>query len=105
MKPWDEELLRTAFEIAAAARKNGNHPFGALLADQQGKILLTAENTVVTDKDCTAHAETNLVRKACKAYASNFFGSLHTVYQHGTLPDVCRSDLLVQYQKNGLWLE
>jgi tRNA(Arg) A34 adenosine deaminase TadA len=31
-------------------------------------VLLTAENTVVTDRDATGHAETNLVRKATGAY-------------------------------------
>jgi len=65
----DLHLLRTAIGIAREARKHGNHPFGALLADGQGNILLRAENTVVTAHDCTGHAETNLMREATKAYA------------------------------------
>ena len=63
-----ESLLRRAIEIAQSAREHGNHPFGALLADKAGNILLEAENTVVTDSDCTGHAETNLMRKASKKY-------------------------------------
>lgn len=64
MPAHDERLLRRAIEIAANARKNGNHPFGALLADAEGNILLEAENSVLTDKDITAHAELNLMRLA-----------------------------------------
>ncbi|MBT3314733.1 MAG: nucleoside deaminase [Anaerolineae bacterium] len=63
-----ERLLRRAIEIAQNAREHGNHPFGALLADEAGNILLEAENTVVTDSDCTAHAELNLIRMASKYF-------------------------------------
>jgi tRNA(Arg) A34 adenosine deaminase TadA len=59
-----EPLLRRAIAIAAVAREHGNHPFGALLADADGRVLLEAENTVVTERDITGHAETNLVRRA-----------------------------------------
>ncbi len=59
-----DALLRRAIAIAAAAREHGNHPFGALLADADGRVLLEAENTVVTERDITGHAETNLVRRA-----------------------------------------
>ena len=65
-----ENLLREAVAIARSARANGNHPFGALLADRDGQVLLTAENTVVTTADVTGHAETNLVRLASAAYAA-----------------------------------
>ncbi|MFF8311375.1 cytidine/deoxycytidylate deaminase family protein [Streptomyces lydicus] len=54
--------LLAAIEIAGCARANGNHPFGALLADADGSVVLEAANTVVTDSDATGHAETNLVK-------------------------------------------
>ncbi len=66
----NEKLLRRAIAIAQNAREHGNHPFGALLADANGNILLEAENTVVTENDCTAHAETNLMRLASKKYTT-----------------------------------
>lgn len=56
--------LLAAIELAAKSREHGNHPFGALLTAPDGTILLTAENTVLTERDVTAHAETNLVREA-----------------------------------------
>ena len=61
-------LIRTAISLAASAREHGNHPFGALLADENGNILLTAENTVNTASDATGHAETNLVRLASQKF-------------------------------------
>ena len=65
-----EELLRRAIAVARQAREHGNHPFGALLADPDGTVLLSAENTVVTGSDATGHAETNLVRLASAAYTT-----------------------------------
>jgi tRNA(Arg) A34 adenosine deaminase TadA len=64
----DLSLLRQAIAVARRARANGNHPFGALLADEQGNVLLEAENTVITDSDCTGHAELNLMRLASRQY-------------------------------------
>lgn len=64
--------LRAAVEIAARARRNGNHPFGALLTGPTGEVLLEAENSVVTGRDCTGHAETNLMRLACARYERGF---------------------------------
>ncbi|NUP15577.1 MAG: nucleoside deaminase [Streptomyces sp.] len=58
--------MLAAIELAARARKNGNHPFGALLTDSAGTVILTAENTVLTQRDLTGHAETNLVRLASR---------------------------------------
>ncbi len=60
----EPELLRRCFTVAEQAVEHGNHPFGALLTDASGTVVLSAENTVVTDGDVTAHAETNLVRLA-----------------------------------------
>lgn len=67
----DLDMLRVAIEIARRAREHGNHPFGAILVDPQGRILLEAENTVVTERDLTGHAETNLVRLASHAFPPN----------------------------------
>ena len=64
--------LRRAIELARQAREHGNHPFGALLVDHTGKVVLDAENTVRTDKDVTAHAETNLMRMASARFEPDF---------------------------------
>ena len=61
----DLGFLRRALAVAHSSRSHGNHPFGAILVDGAGQVLLEAENTVNTEQDCTGHAETNLVRLAC----------------------------------------
>ncbi|MFJ9084030.1 nucleoside deaminase [Streptomyces sp. NPDC102384] len=63
----DEAFLRTAIVAAAKSRAAGNHPFGALLV-LDGEQVLEAGNTVVTERDTTGHAETNLVRLATRTY-------------------------------------
>lgn len=68
MNSIDLDHLRTAIEIARQAREHGNHPFGALLVDEHNQVLLRAENTVVTGRDCTGHAETNLMRLASQHF-------------------------------------
>jgi tRNA(Arg) A34 adenosine deaminase TadA len=60
----DRAHLRAAIAVSVRARANGNHPFGAVLVGPDGTVVLEAENTYVTDDDCTGHAETNLVRLA-----------------------------------------
>ena len=39
-----EELLRRCFAVARRAQQNGNHPFGAILVNAAGDVLLEAEN-------------------------------------------------------------
>ena len=75
MDPKDLDLLRSAIEIARRSREHGNHPFGALLVDGAGTVRLEAENTVVTGRDCTGHAETNLMRKASQAFEREFLAN------------------------------
>ena len=60
----DEGHLLRAIELARVSREKGNHPFGSLLVDTSGQVLLESENTVVTGRDVTGHAELNLVRAA-----------------------------------------
>ena len=60
----DQRLLLRAIDLAQLAREHGNHPFGSLLVTANGEILLEAENTVVTGREITGHAELNLVREA-----------------------------------------
>lgn len=61
----EERFLRQSIDLAAKARESGNHPFGALLSVDD-RVVLTAENTVNTTCDPTAHAETNLIRQAVR---------------------------------------
>jgi tRNA(Arg) A34 adenosine deaminase TadA len=66
----DEEFVREAIALAGQARERGDHPFGALLV-LDGAVVLSAMNSVATDKDPTAHAETNLVAEAVKRLSAD----------------------------------
>lgn len=57
-RPYDERLLRQAFEVARRARDAGEHPFGSLLADKDGNVLREQPNSYKAGGgDRTAHAE------------------------------------------------
>lgn len=71
----ESQFIKITIGLAQKSKDNGNHPFGALLVDANGNILLEAENNVVTENDITGHAELNLMRLASKKYDSNFLAS------------------------------
>ena len=61
-----------------SARAGGNHPFGSLLVGPEGAVLAEARNSVVTGRDATGHAETNLVRLAGQLDADLSVCTLYT---------------------------
>ena len=63
----DKALLMRCVEIAREAVKKGNHPFGALLADKDGNILMEQGNGF-TEGGSAYHAETLLLLRAAKKY-------------------------------------
>src|ERR1700726_4297624 len=67
MSPWelDEHFLRRSFEVPRRALTHGNHPFGAILVDENRNVLIEAENGFMPAHDGTAHAERLLATQAC----------------------------------------
>ncbi len=65
----DRDLLRQAIAVSARSVDNGNMPFGAVMADPDGNVLLEAENTSFTGKNPLNHAETNLMNLAVTSLA------------------------------------
>jgi tRNA(Arg) A34 adenosine deaminase TadA len=63
--PDDLALLRRAIALAAESRAAGQHPFGAVLADAAGRVLMEAGNGFHPRGDGTAHAERLLATRAC----------------------------------------
>lgn len=61
------EYMKKAKEEAeyGVLHKEGG-PFGAIIIDQEGKIVASAHNQVLLHKDPTAHAEVQAIREACK---------------------------------------
>jgi tRNA(Arg) A34 adenosine deaminase TadA len=75
----DETYLRRAFDVAKRAHANGNHPFGAILVDDKGSVLIESENAFMPDRDMTAHAERLLATAASKAHDPTFLAGC-TIY-------------------------
>jgi tRNA(Arg) A34 adenosine deaminase TadA len=67
----DLEHLRETIRIAGQSRKDGNHPFGAILVGPDGTVLLRSGNTFSADRG-VGHAETNVAREASRCYAPKF---------------------------------
>jgi tRNA(Arg) A34 adenosine deaminase TadA len=75
MNQTDIRLLRAAIEVAKRSVENGNMPFGAVLADKDGNVVLEGDNTSCTERDCTGHAETNLMRDASRRFDAEFLAT------------------------------
>ena len=88
MAPRDLEHLRTAIAASREASRRGDEPYGATLADERGALLLSAGNTQVTGRDCTGHAETNLLREATRRFDAESLARC-TVYASGEPCPMC----------------
>ena len=64
--------LKKAIEVSKKSREHGNTPFGALLVDKDGNILMEQENIEITEKICTGHAEATLAARASQTYSKDF---------------------------------
>ncbi|MEJ3744275.1 nucleoside deaminase [Actinomycetes bacterium KLBMP 9797] len=62
----DERYLRRAIALAAAARADGEAPYGSLLVGPRGDVLAEAHNTVLGDRDISAHPELKMARWAAR---------------------------------------
>jgi len=68
----DTYYLQQAIAVSKKSRDHGNTPFGALLVDPQGSIILEQENIEITQSNCTGHAETTLMEAASQRYKKDF---------------------------------
>lgn len=73
-KEQDLTFLRSAIDMSRKSRGHGNHPFGCVLVDGSGKVVLESENSYTTDKG-PGHAETNLARKAATSFEEGYLRS------------------------------
>ena len=63
----DLAFLRRAIQLARDARNDGRHPFGALIVNQRGEIIVAALNNAVRPRgDPTQHAETVACSQAAR---------------------------------------
>jgi tRNA(Arg) A34 adenosine deaminase TadA len=64
--PEDENFLRRAIELAAEGRAAGDAPYGSLLVGPDGTVLFEAYNTVLSDRDISAHPELKAAKWAAR---------------------------------------
>ena len=67
----DELFLRRSFDVARRAITHGNHPFGAILVDENNSVLIEVENGYMPSHDGTAHAERLLATQACTTLSAD----------------------------------
>ena len=66
------KLLKRAIKVSENARAHGNTPFGAVLVDGDGNILMEQENIEITEKIASGHAEATLAARASHKYSKDF---------------------------------
>ena len=71
----DEHFLRRSFDVARRAITHGNHPFGAILVDENRNVLIEVENGYMPAHDGTAHAERLLATQACRTLGADVLRS------------------------------
>jgi tRNA(Arg) A34 adenosine deaminase TadA len=75
-RPYDEALLRRAFDVARRSRAAGDHPFGSVLADREGRLIMEQGNGYTSEGgDRTAHAERLLASRAARAHDLPFLAN------------------------------
>lgn len=90
----NKELMNLGIKRAQKTmRKNVGGPFGAVIVDENGKILAVASNTVLGSHDPTAHAEINAIRKACKKIKHHDLSGC-TLYATGHPCPMCLSAII-----------
>lgn len=65
-------FLRKCIKISESSKANGNTPFGCLIVDANGEIIIEHENIELTEKKCTGHAETAAMDYVSKRYSKEF---------------------------------
>jgi tRNA(Arg) A34 adenosine deaminase TadA len=70
--PAEGALLRLTFELARESRAHNAHPFGAVIADAEGNVLVRARNNAVRPAgDPTQHAERLACAKAGRLFTES----------------------------------
>ena len=70
-------------EVARKARAEGNTPFGAVLVDENGNIVMEQGNAERDLHDATAHAERMLASRASQTFSKDFLWkcTLYTTFE------------------------
>lgn len=68
----DKYYIEKAIELANEAKESGDNPFGSILVDEDGNIIMKDQNTEVTENDISGHPELKIAVRAAKEYDEEF---------------------------------
>lgn len=84
------ELIKLCMSEVDIAISEGNVPMACIITDMAGNILTQAHNTQNVDKDPTAHAEINALRKLGKLKGSRYLDDC-VVFSNAETCSMCMS--------------
>jgi len=85
----DEELLRRAIAVSETAVAQGCRPFGSVITDGDGRIVVEAYGLpTIEPRDWTAHAEMRALREASATMSWEALGRA-TIYASGEPCPMC----------------
>ena len=93
-KEIQEDLINIAIEEAASAIEKGDEPFGGVICDSDGNIIVRDGNRENTEQNPTHHAEMVLIREACKKLGTKDLSGCILVCNAETYP-MCTSALIL----------
>ncbi len=93
-KELQEKLVRISVEEAEAAIARGDDPFGGCICDKDGNIIVRGGNRENTEVNPAAHAETVLIREACKKLGKKDLSGCISVCNAESCP-MCASALVM----------
>ncbi len=89
-----EELIRICIEEAELAIARGDDPFGGVIADKNGNVIVRNGNRENTEHNRAAHAEMVCIREACKKLGTNDLSGYVSVCNGESCPMCCSALIL-----------
>lgn len=84
----DRFYMERAVELAHQAKSNGDTPFGSILVDDVGNIIMEDMNTQIIENDITAHPELKIAQRAAAKYDADFLSKC-TMYNSAEPCTMC----------------
>lgn len=84
----DDKYILRAIQLSKMALAKGESPYGSLLVDEFGNILIESHNSQIESNDISAHSELNVIKEAVRKYDTNFLKKC-TLYNSGEPCSMC----------------
>ena len=89
-----EKLIRVSIEEASYAIERGDEPFGGVICDREGNIIVRGGNRENTELNPSSHAEMILIREACRKLGTKDLSGYISVCNAESCP-MCTSALIL----------